>query len=177
MCGLVGIRLVEGQGTPHSVPYPGVRRRRCRFGVSLRAWVGAWCPHSSGQPGRQGWQQQPAAWGLPSLRASPEEEGAEWEAGTGRGRADPRTGCHRGHLADGAGPAGVGPGRFSHQPGLPPPSGLRCVSFDTLGVLRRPKAGIPNWRTELESSGCPSSTMLVAMWSSIRIFFQSPALL
>lgn len=69
--------------------------------------------------------------------ASPEEEGAGWEAGTGRGRADPRTGCHRGHLADGAGPAGVGPGRLSYQTGLPPPLGLRCVC-DKLGGTQRP---------------------------------------
>lgn len=62
-----GHQVGGGQGTPYSVPYPGVRRRWCRFGVSLRAWGGAWRPHSRWQRGRQGWQRPPAAWGLLSL--------------------------------------------------------------------------------------------------------------
>lgn len=50
------------------------------------------------------------------------------------------------------------------------------VSCDKLGVLRGPKDEILNWRNKLKSSGCPRATLLVAMWSSIRIFFHASPL-
>lgn len=157
------------------MPYPGVRRRWCRFGVSLRAWVGAWCPHSSGQPGRQGWQEQPAAWGLPSLQPHLRRRGLGGRRGRGGegrtpGQAATEATWLMGRGLQGLEQAGSATNQASH---LHWDSG---VSVTNLGVLRSPKAGIPNWRNEVEISGCPRSSMLVAMWSSIRIFFHASPL-
>lgn len=156
--GLVGVRLVEGQGTPHSVPYPRVRRRWCRFGVSLRAWVGAWCLHSGGQPGRQGWQQRPAAWGLPGLRPHLRRRGLSGRRGRGGegrtpGLAATEATWPMGRGLQGLGQAGSATSLASHHPrdsGVCPVATWGCSEARRLGF----QTGGMCWRV-LSAPGPP----------------------
>lgn len=160
-----GRQIGGGQGAPHSAPYPGVRRRWCGFGVSLRAWVGAWRPHSRGQRGRQRWQRRPAAWGLQSQQPHLRRRGLggrRRRGGEGRtpGLAATEATWLMGRGLQGLDRVGSATSLASHLQGHS-------------GVLVAPKDGILSWRNELPSFGSPRSTMLVAREPSIRFCFHA----